>query len=110
VHINAAAVAPSEEDGSEFTTATLESKRGTITALFNVTMIIAQTFVGLLSGLIIDVAGNITVTITHKCTNSAGAHPAALRVQRINPISHASPSVYSFVVVYAFRSFSICRA
>lgn len=28
-------------------------------------MIIAQTFVGLLSGLIIDVAGNITVTITH---------------------------------------------
>lgn len=46
---------------SEYTTATLEENRGTITALFNVTMIVSQTVVGLTSGFIIDQVGNITV-------------------------------------------------
>jgi hypothetical protein len=53
---------PSESDDSEFTTATLEDKRGTITALFNITMIVAQLVVGLCSGFMIDYFGNITVS------------------------------------------------
>lgn len=52
---------PSEADDSEFTTATLEDKRGTITALFNITMICAQLVIGLTSGFLIDWIGNITV-------------------------------------------------
>jgi len=122
VHINAAAVAPSEEDGSEFTTATLESKRGTITALFNVTMILAQTFVGLLSGLIIDVAGNITVTITHKhMRTDNGHHSTFLRVCRGELCRNVAPypfCVFIFIFYFLFfllrcvfvRSFSTCRA
>lgn len=57
----ASMVSPSEGEESEFTTATLEEKRGTITALFNITMICSQLGIGLTSGLLIDWIGNITV-------------------------------------------------